>query len=81
MIRRPFANCRLAEAFALTVAHTITNDSPDGRQWPPPDRDVLWVVVRRADGRTLWRSMQVRSAAADFLQIPRGSNRNARGGL
>src|SRR5262249_46087333 len=53
----------------MKITPTITIDSPDGRQCPQPDRDVLWVVVRRADDCTVWRSIQltqVRSAATDF---------------
>ena len=51
---------------------TVTSDIPDGRQWPPPDPDVLWVVVRSAVGSTLWRSIQlaqVRPAATDFCNF------------
>jgi hypothetical protein len=47
------------ETAIIDISHSVTSDIPDGRQWPPPDRDVLWVVVRRADGRTLWRAIQL----------------------
>jgi hypothetical protein len=53
----------------IKISHSVTSDIADGRQWPPPDPDVLWVVVRRAEGCTVWRSIQlaqVRPAAADF---------------
>jgi hypothetical protein len=32
----------------IKISHSVTNDIPDGRPWPPPDRDVLRAVVRRA---------------------------------
>jgi hypothetical protein len=53
----------------IKISHSTTTDSFDGQPWPPPDRDVLWVVVRRADGWTVWRAIQlaqVRSAATGF---------------
>jgi len=43
----------------IKILHTVTSDSPDGQAWPPPDSDVLWVVVRRADGSTVWRAIQL----------------------
>jgi hypothetical protein len=43
----------------LCITHSITHDSLDGQQWPPPDDDALWVVVRRGNGLTTWRSMQL----------------------
>jgi hypothetical protein len=60
----------------IKISNSVTSDSPDGQPWPPPsDGNALWVVVRRADGCTLWRAIacQVRSAATD-LQFPEGSN-------
>jgi hypothetical protein len=53
----------------IKITHTVTNDSPDGHPWPPSDSGALWVIVRRADGCTLWRAIQlaqVRSAETDF---------------
>ena len=32
----------------IKISHSVTSDIPDGRPWPPPDRDVLRAVVRRA---------------------------------
>jgi hypothetical protein len=43
----------------IEISHCITSDIPDGRPSPPPDRDVLWVVVRRANGCTLWRAIHL----------------------
>ena len=32
----------------IEILHSVTTNIPDGQPWPPPDRDVLWAVVRRA---------------------------------
>jgi hypothetical protein len=59
-------------ATLLKISYAITSDDFYGLPWPPPDRDVFWVIVRRADGRTLWRSIQlaqVRPAATDFCNF------------
>jgi len=62
----------------IKILHTVTSDSPDGQAWPPPDSDVLWAVVRRADGYSHWRAIEL--AESDplprTLQFCRGSNRN-----
>ena len=58
----------------IKIIRTVTSDGPDGQPWPPPDSDVLWAVVRRANGRTLWRAIQpaeVRSSAPDVCNFPR----------
>jgi hypothetical protein len=52
----------------LAIYHAVTDDSPAGQPWPPPD-EALWVMVRRAAGLTLWRSIalaEVRTAATDL---------------
>src|SRR5262245_38384028 len=43
----------------IKILHTVTSDSPDGQPWPPPENNVLWAVVRRADGCTLWRAIHL----------------------
>jgi hypothetical protein len=43
----------------IKITHTVTNDSPDGQPWPPPDSNVLWAEVCRANGSTLWRALQI----------------------
>jgi len=43
----------------LKIMHSITCDALDGQPWPPPDDAALWAVVRRANGLTLWRSIQL----------------------
>ena len=58
------------------IIERVTSDGPDGRPWPPTESNVLWVIVARADGCTLWRAIQlaeVRSAAPDFCNSPKGS--------
>ena len=60
----------------IEISLVTTNDSPDGQPWPPPDSNLLWVLVRRAGGVSLWRAIQlaqVRSAATDFCNSPIGS--------
>jgi hypothetical protein len=41
----------------MKVCLVSTNDGQDGEPWPPPDRNVLWAMVRRTNGCTLWRSI------------------------
>jgi len=41
----------------IKILHSTTSDSPDGQPWPPSDSGALWVIVRRAHGRTLWRAV------------------------
>jgi hypothetical protein len=64
----------------IEISHSITSDSPDGQPWPPSESDAFWAIVRRFDGRTLWRAIQlaqVPSAAADLCNSPiDSSNRN-----
>jgi hypothetical protein len=43
----------------IKISHTVTSDSPDGQPWPPPESGALWVMVRRADGCTLWRAIHL----------------------
>jgi hypothetical protein len=43
----------------IKISHSVTNDIPDGRPWPPPDSGALWVIVRRANGCTLWRAIHL----------------------
>jgi len=42
----------------MRILRAVTLDDFYGQPWPPPDRDVLWKVVRRAGGRTLWRAIK-----------------------
>jgi hypothetical protein len=63
----------------IKISLVTTCDSPDGQPWPPPDKNLLWVLVRCAGGFSLWRAIQlaqVRSAAMDFGTSGTGSNRN-----
>jgi hypothetical protein len=66
----------------IEISLVTTSDSLNGEPWPPPsDRNVLWVLARRADGCTLWRAIacSVRSAATDFANFPMSSNPTERG--
>jgi hypothetical protein len=63
------ARARLNKLAGIQIFHDVTTNSPDGQPWPPPESNALWVIVRRADGHTVWRAIQVaqiRSAAPDF---------------
>jgi hypothetical protein len=51
----------------IKISQGVTRDSPDGQPWPPSDSSVLWVIVRRAEGYTLWRAIQL----AQFVPLPR----------
>jgi hypothetical protein len=60
----------------IKITHTVTNDSPDGQPWPPPDSGALWVIVRRAEGHTLWRAIELAESELPrtFANPPIGSN-------
>jgi len=72
--------CAPKGAAMIKISLVITSDSFDGQPWPPSDENALWVIVRRrADGGTLWRTIQhaqVRSAAMDLGTLRIGGNRN-----
>jgi hypothetical protein len=54
----------------MIIVRAVTSE--DGQPWPPPDSNTLWAVVRRADGCTFWRAIQlaeVQSAAPDFCNF------------
>jgi hypothetical protein len=46
----------------IQILHDVTSDC-DGQPWPPPGSNALWVIVRRADGCTLWRAIQLLKSA------------------
>jgi hypothetical protein len=48
----------------IKISHSVTSDSPDGQPWPPSDSNALWVIVRRAEGYTLWRAIQLAQGRA-----------------
>jgi hypothetical protein len=59
-VRHGARHCRRTSAgTAMTILHITTSDSPDGQPWPPPDRNALWVIVRRAERFTLWRAISL----------------------
>ena len=49
-------------AAPLKILHAVTRDALDGQPWPPTDTTGLWVIARRCDGFTLWRSIQFLNA-------------------
>jgi hypothetical protein len=54
----------------MIIVRAVTSE--DGQPWPPPDSNTLWAVVRRADGCTFWRAIQlaeVQSVAPDFCNF------------
>ena len=51
--------CAAQRALMIEIFLITTSDTPDGQPWPPPDSNALWAVVRRADGCTLWRAIQL----------------------
>jgi hypothetical protein len=60
-------------ATLLKISHTITSDHFYGLPWPPPDSGALWVIVRRADGCTLWRSIQLAQVRSAVTEVCKGS--------
>ena len=41
---------------ALIIEHTVTCDLDDGRVCPPFfENGIIWCVVKRRSGQTLWR--------------------------
>ena len=42
---------------ALDIRHATTSDCLSGQPWPPAGDG--WVIVHRANGLTLWRSIQL----------------------
>ena len=60
----------------IKISHSTTSDGPDGQPWPPPDSGALWVIVRRADGSTLWRAIELAESELPrtFANPPIGSN-------
>jgi hypothetical protein len=37
----------------MIIVRAVTSDGPDGQLGPPTESNVLWVIVARADGRTV----------------------------
>jgi hypothetical protein len=51
----------------VEILHSVTTNIPDGQPWPPPDRDVLWAVVRRAGATP--RSQLLKSGNCDRAAV------------
>jgi hypothetical protein len=45
------------EPAKIQIFHDVTSDCDE--PWPPPGSDLLWVILRRAKGRTLWRAIHL----------------------
>jgi hypothetical protein len=61
------------------IERTVTSDMDDGQPLPPLIEDgLVWRIVRRADGRTLWRRIFLspslvtvwRTASGDQTRAP-----------
>ena len=67
----------------IKISNSVTSDGPDGRPWPPPEGTACWAIVRRrADGCTLWRSIELPKSdplPADFCNPWRQQHRTQRG--
>ena len=51
----------------IEILHSVTSDIPAGRPWPPTERNVLWRLLRRADGFSYWRAIEL----AESNPLPR----------
>ena len=65
-LERTFIQGRGSSAM-IKISHSMTSDCLDGQPWPPPDSNTLWAVVRRADGYTHWRAIEL----AESNPLPR----------
>jgi hypothetical protein len=45
----------------LLIEHVTTSDLPDGQVCPPYYDGAVWCVVHRHGGRTLWRSLYLKT--------------------
>jgi hypothetical protein len=61
-----------SQTLALCIEHVVTVDMANGQPLPPYfDDDVVCHVVRRADGRTLWRRLFLSSSpVTDWRTAP-----------
>jgi hypothetical protein len=50
---------QVTKSAVIEISYSLTSDSLDGQPWPPPDSSALWVIVRRAEGCTLWRAIHL----------------------
>jgi hypothetical protein len=55
-------------AIELVIEHIVTADMADGQPLPPFIEDgCAWHLVRRADGRTLWRRIFLSSSVSPVI--------------
>jgi hypothetical protein len=45
----------------LHIEHVVTVDLPDGQACPPYYDGAIWRAIRRADGRTIWRRLYLKT--------------------
>src|SRR5262249_49492331 len=64
--RRP---ARVGNRAMIKISLSVTSDGPQGQPWPPSESDALWSIVRRADGCTVWRAIEL----AESDPLPRTS--------
>jgi hypothetical protein len=52
----------------IVIEHRVTTDMPDGQALPPLiENNLIWCVVHRASGCTLWRRISLEpSPASDW---------------
>ena len=61
---KPHHRLRARQARRSVIEHSVTADMPDGQSLPPFIEDgVVWRVVHRDDGRTLWRRISIQTTA------------------
>ncbi len=65
---------------SIKITRTVTSDSLDGQPWPPTERNVLWRLLRRTDGRSHWRAIelaQIRATKRTSMKRDEAGNRNS----
>jgi hypothetical protein len=54
----------------MKITDAVTSDGPDGQPWPPTESDALWRLLRRAEGYSHWRAIEL----AESDPLPRTCN-------
>ena len=62
----------------LAIEHAVTADMADGQPLPPLIEDGrVWHVVHRADGRTIWRRLFLKSSPVNNWRAVSGDQMRA----
>jgi hypothetical protein len=62
-------------AIELVIEHIVIADMADGQPLPPLIEDnIVWHVVRRADGYTIWRRLFL--STSPVLRLAHGAGRS-----